>query len=234
MTRNIFPLENKDDFIYYLRDIINTTARYLRRLKRYNDELEKFIKEQGLEEDLRKKASNRIYEDFYDKSRHVETVLLNLIGDKTKQALSYNKFREIADKRMANGMDLNLSKLPNNIRTELNQFNIWRNKSLHIPLTFLSATRDLAKKRITEEPDIYTTIPDNPISVIQYDYQYSELFIDMLVRGKELYSLSRNMHQQMKRDYSNLIGESMEIIINSRDVMELEDHIHVNNEALGK
>lgn len=231
MTRNIFPLISKDDFIYYLRDIIDTTARYLIRYKRYVEELKKFIMEHDLEKDPRKKVSNRTYEDFFDKLRHVQTVLLNLIGDKSKQSLSYNKFREIADKRIANGLDLNLSKLPDDSRIALNQFNNWRNLNLHIPLSFLSATRELAKQRIAEEPKKYSQIPDNPIFITQYEHQYSELFIVMCKRSEVFYSLARNMHQQMKKDYSRLIGESVDIVTERRDAMELEDHYHINNEV---
>ncbi|MEF2247944.1 hypothetical protein [Paenibacillus sp. IITD108] len=231
MTRNVFPLVNKDDFIYYLRDIIDTTARYLTRYKRYIEELKKFIMEQDLENDPIKKVSNQTYEDFFDKTRHVQTVLLNLIGDKSKQSLSYNKFREIADKRIANGLDLNLSKLPDDSRKALNQFNNWRNLNLHIPLSFLSATRELAKKRIAEEPNKYTHIPDNPIFITQYEHQYAELFIDMWKRSMEFYSLARKMHQQMKKDYSRLIGESVEITIDRQDIMKLADHYHINDEV---
>lgn len=223
-----FPLVYKEDFIYYLRDIINTTARYLIRLKRYVKELEEFIETQSLNDDNSKMASTIEYESFFDKIRHVETVLMNLIGDKTKQALSYNKFREIADKRMSKGLELNLEKLSDEMKKDLNRFNNWRNTNLHIPLSLLTSTRELAEQRVAENPELFGHVPNNPIYVDQYEFQYASLFLMMLNSSKEFYEISRGMHQQMKRDYSKLIGESVSIILDRKKVMTIEDHITVN------
>lgn len=233
MARSIFPLVNNEDFIYYLRDIIDTTARYLTRLKRYSDELEEMIINQKLRNNPKMYVHDEIYCEFYDKLRHVETVLLNLIGDKSNQSLSYNKFREIADKRMSNGLNLNLEKLPVEMRQELNRFNDWRNKNLHIPLSYLSTTRDLAKQKVSDDPTRYTLIPNNPIVITQYEYQYSKVLIDMLDIMKVFYEKCRKVHQQMKKDYSKLIGESVQILHERNTVMELEDHYFINEKVHG-
>ncbi|UPK45470.1 hypothetical protein [Paenibacillus pabuli] len=223
-----FPLVCKEDFIYYLRDIIATTARYLIRLKRYIKELEEFNESKDLNDDISKMALTIEYESFFDKIRYVETVLMNLIGDKTKQALSYNKFREIADKRMSKGLELNLEKLSDEMKKNLNRFNNWRNTNLHIPLSLLSATRELAEHRVAENPELFGHIPNNPIYVDQYEFQYSSLFIMMLDSNKEFYGNLRKMHQQMKRDYSKLIGESVYVVLDRKKVMMIEDHITIN------
>lgn len=187
-----FPLNNKADFIYYLRDIIDITFRYLIRLKRYCQELEKVIEINEMKGNPEKLLSSNLYEEFFDKIRHVQTVLLNLIGDKTKLALSYNKFREIADKRMQNGLDLNLDKLSDEMRKDLNRFNHWRNTNLHVPLSFLSSTRELARQKVIEDPNLYGHIPENPIYVFQYEFQYSSLFLIMLK------SIKNSIHNQEK------------------------------------
>lgn len=223
-----FPLVYKEEFIYYLRDIIDMTARYLIRLKRYIKELEEFIESKNLNDDISKMVSTIEYESFFDKVRHVETVLMNLIGDKSKQALSYNKFREISDKRMSKGLELNLEKLPDDMKKELNRFNSWRNTNLHIPLSFLISSKELAEQRVAENPELFGHIPNNPIYVDQYEFQYSSLFVMMLNSIKEFYEISRRMHQQMKRDYSKLIGESVSIILDRKKIMTIEDHITIN------
>ncbi|AKL94973.1 hypothetical protein CACET_c15240 [Clostridium aceticum] len=106
-----FKLQKKEDFIVYLRKLIMSTYRHVKDYKRYIDELDSIIEERDLRNDKKKTIPRDLYTDIKHRITGVESHIMNIMGDLTNTALSYNKFRKLADKRQSNGHDLGLDLL---------------------------------------------------------------------------------------------------------------------------
>ncbi|MCC3217662.1 hypothetical protein LIV57_20570, partial [Chryseobacterium sp. X308] len=123
-----FKFENKSDYIYYLSEIIIDTIQKKERLEFYFNEIITL-----LESNPNAKLINSIlYEGISDKTIRPLQYLSNLIGDESKKAVSYRKFRKILFKNR-NNLNIKIDNLSNEEEKLLGEFNQLRNWGLHIP-----------------------------------------------------------------------------------------------------
>lgn len=216
----IYKLETKENFIIYLRRLIQSTYTNMEMHKRYLGELKDYISENKIEADSTKKINPYIYMDFKNKISGPSNMLLNLIGDESKSAMSYKKFRAMVKKRQANGLDLGLLELNEEITNILNQCNVNRNWALHIPESLLTAEREYVKfaKDITGSKDIY-----NPIKMVKFSSYDAEWLINLLACVEASHEIYQKSFQQMKKDYSILLGESVSIVLANCGDRPLDD-----------
>lgn len=213
-------LQTKEDFILYLRDIIELTARYIKRLSRYKLELKQLITNNKNDE---KKLKMEIYEEFLDKTRHVQIVLANIIGDKSSNAISYNKFKEHIKKKT----EIEQYEMTKDTEDLLFYFMEIRNFVSHISNAYFLTYKEMNQEE--KEVLIY-----NPIQVLNHHYQHEENFIFLQDNLDDFYDKSRKVHQQMKKDYSKLIGENVKLEYIKKDLIELDFHKNLNAKAYDK
>ncbi|WP_152669265.1 hypothetical protein [Paenibacillus sp. DMB20] len=123
-----------------------------------------------------------------------------------KTSISYFKYRKQAERSIKAGVnDIKLSPLSSDLESHLNEFNRLRNWQNHIPESLLTSEISLV------EEDKLLKRSKNPIEVFYYKYVSLEYFKDLYITSRNFYQVSRKIHQSVKRDYSLLINESVEI-----------------------
>ncbi|HCL4438462.1 TPA: hypothetical protein N2D87_003681 [Clostridium botulinum] len=205
-----FELKEKVDYIVYLQELIGRAYKCMRNERRYLEELSNYINIK-INENCGKNPKDiivkeEIYSKFNDCISNCEAYLLNLAGDQQQSSISYAKFRKIISKRKKKGtLDFDIRDLDEKVINLLNDLNKIRNWANHVPESLLTSEI----KMIREGKLMGHS--KNPI-VININECYS---LDYL---KHLYETSYNfyesmviIHQNMKKDYSCLIGESVEI-----------------------
>lgn len=218
----IYSLESKENFLLYLRRLIRSTYAEMKTLKIYTSELKDFIEKNEYNENPTAKINPKVYINYNDKINNVTGTLLNLIGDHTNSAMSYKKFRAIAKRKMDNGLDLGLKDLSKEIDDILTQINVDRNWSLHIPESLFTAELEIADKMRLDGHISYIK-PDSTIRIVEFDYYEAAWLTDFLRETENLTEAFSKVFQQMKRDYSILVGESVRIEISRVDVRPIKD-----------
>lgn len=216
----IYKLETKENFIIYLRKLIISMYRQLNWHKRYIKEVDEYLSENMVKDNYKKKISPYIYIDFKHKILTPSNQLLNLVGDESNSGMSYKKFRKMVKKRQAKGLDLGLNELSEDLKQILNECNTNRNWSLHVPESLLTAETEYRenRKRETGGVDVF-----NPIKIAMFTYYEIEWVVSLVVSEKIAHERYKTILQQMKRDYSILIGDSVTIELINYDVRTLDD-----------
>ncbi len=205
-----FKLENKEDFIVYLNELISRLDRCIVKHKRFLEELKIFIYDQKLKNegiDLSKiRISEDVYHRFLSMLSGIEFYEINLVGDGQSSSISYFKLRSIIEKRTRKGtLQFKMRELDEDYQSELLEFNLLRNWFNHVPESLLTAQIELIKKE--ELPKLSL----NPIEITYFNYCSLEYVEDMYNQSFTLYNGIRKAHQNMKKDYSFLLGEKVEI-----------------------
>lgn len=98
-----FQLNNKEDFVYYLYQLICRSYKLLKRQDRYLNELSAYIEDVQRKNILKRTSAIDVpyedYSDFLALQGHIETHLLNTLGDLQGSSLSYYKFRDLIKKK---------------------------------------------------------------------------------------------------------------------------------------
>lgn len=201
-----FSLNNREDCIIYLLRIISSMDLCLSRLKEYNKQFEGLIKKYRGEKT--EKIPYTVYTDLLDKTSGIETYLLNLIGDAQTESVSYFKYRKLAEKLIKKGVQgVAITGLNDEIKEYLSDFNRLRNWYNHIPESLLTSELNL----ITSDNISNFLANPSPIRVYYYSYVSFDFFNHMYLSNKDFYTIARMLHQTIKKDYSVLINESVEI-----------------------
>lgn len=197
----MFRLETKNDFIVYLNQIIVRVDKCLTKHKKILDELDKTINDNTDD-----KFEYEVYSEYLERLSSVESYSLNLLGDSQKVALSYFKFRTIIKQRKKKGtLGFEIQDLSSEHEKILSEFNQMRNWGNHVPESLITG-----ELKCIEEGK-FGAFTTNPIIVNYYKYVSREYMEDLYNTAKEERKLVRKIHQRMKKDYSFLIGESVEI-----------------------
>jgi hypothetical protein len=218
----VYELDTRENFTLYLRQLIISTHSQIKYHKIYIDELKLIIQQNKLEEDSTKKVDPYMYIDINNKISNVSNRLLNLIGDQTNTAMSYKKFRYIAKKKMEKGLDLGLIDLTDEIQTVLKELNECRNWALHVPESLFTAELELLEKAMTKDIGV-KPMSKNPVKITEFNYYEAAWLIDLLRETEHMHNGFSKSFQQMKKDYSTLIGESMRVEYRRFDVRPIKD-----------
>lgn len=196
-----FRFNDKADYIFYLAELITDLIQKKDRLKRYREEIKIILKNNPNS----KLIQSEIYEAISDKVNRVFQYVFNLIGDESKKAVSYRKFRKILFKQRKQ-LNISLSPLPKNESEILGEFNQLRNWGLHIPESLVSQ-----KKAFFKMDSKFIIQNKNIIPIPTYDYFEIKFLSKMGEEIQEVLDASTLILEQMKKDYSNLIGEELTI-----------------------
>jgi hypothetical protein len=219
----VYALETKENFILYLRQLIISTHVQIKYHQRYIDELRGLIELNRFDNHPTKKINPYMYIDINNKIGNVSNKLLNLIGDQTNTAMSYLKFRVLAKKRMGNGLDLGLTDLTSDMWGILRELNEWRNWALHMPESLFTAELELLEKAMNDRTIEVNPMPNNPIKITEFNYYEAAWLIDLLKETESMHDGFSKSFQQMKMDYSVLIGESMRVEYRRFEVRPIKD-----------
>ncbi|ASS75196.1 hypothetical protein CIG75_09515 [Tumebacillus algifaecis] len=208
----IYKLESKEDFIIYLWSLIVSVDRHLVQYKKYLDQLEALIKENNIIDKPGIKVPKDYYEEMNDKIQKRSGHLLNLIGDYTIEGLSYKRFRNIVASNKKRGIDYGLPELDLEITKAITDFHNSRNWGMHEPASLLNAQLEEIREQTGEDPKSYLLSRIVP-EISWHDFTNYEGYwlIDLFTESQHIYGGFRMVHQQMKKDYSILIGERVRI-----------------------
>lgn len=197
----IFEFKDKGDYIFYLSELIIDLIQKSDRLKQYHTEIESILKNNP----NAKFINAVLYDSTSDKVNRVYQYLFNLLGDESKKAVSYRKFRKILFKQR-NVLEISIPPLSEKESKILSEFNNLRNWSLHIPESLF-----IQKRRYFQMDSEFMMTYKNKISIPRYD----NFEIEFLTKQKEeiasVVDYSEIILQKMKDDYSSLIGGDFEL-----------------------
>ncbi|MCD8403916.1 hypothetical protein [Tenacibaculum finnmarkense] len=197
----IFRFNEKTDYIYYLSELITDLIQKKDRLTKYHSEIEFIIKNNP----NAKFISSELYESISDKTNRLFQYLFNLIGDESKKAVSYRKFRKILYKQR-NQLNITLEQLTQDENKILSDFNSLRNWGLHIPESLY-----LQKRVFFKLSSDFINANKNIIPIPQYDNFEIEFLIKMEDEIGEVLECCEKILNRMKTDYSSLIGQEFKI-----------------------
>lgn len=200
MNKKQFPLDSKENCCVYLCRIISSCELCMDKLKDYNQQIKSDL-EKYSKDDL---IPYNIYSEHTDKAYNVISYLVNLLGDCQKTSISYYKYRKEISKRIKRGnSDVPLVEISQETTELMNEFNKKRNWLNHTPESLLIAEMELVK-----EGKMY--FPMDPVEIGHYNNVTYEYFEHLYLSNNEFYKNSRQIIQVAKRDYSLLMGKSIE------------------------
>jgi len=197
----IFKFNDLADYIFYLSEIIIDLIQKKERLEKCRNNISEIIRLNP--------SSNCIDSVFYDsisdRANRLIQYISNLIGDESKKAVSYKKFRKLLYKQRTL-LEITIDDLSSEEKQSLGEFNTLRNWSLHIPESIFIQKKDFFKmdsKFIMSE--------QCTITVPTYDNFELEFLIKMKDELNDFLSETDIIFERMKKDYSALIGKPFTI-----------------------
>lgn len=196
-----FKFNDKADYIFYLSELIIDLIQKTDRLKKYVQEVEYLISTNP----NAKFIQSEIYEPISDKVNRLFQYLLNLLGDESRKAVSYRKFRKklFKDQRSLN---IKLNELPENELKIIGRFNSLRNWGLHIPESLFIQKKEFFKMHST-----FIETNKSIVSIPTYEYFEIQFLIELKREMKEVLDSSMIILERMRDDYTILIGEQVKI-----------------------
>lgn len=220
-----FRLNNKEDFVYYLYQLICRSYKLLKRQDRYLNELSTYIEDVQRKNILKRTAAIDVpyedYSDFLALQGHIETHLLNTLGDLQGSSLSYYKFRDlIQKKKKKKTLPFEMREIEDDILEILIGLNRARNFQNHEPESLITA-----EAKMVNEKQLLP-VEYNPIKIINYETCTLEFLADLYKSYKMLNDGANKVFKSMILDYEFLLETKVEIIdvisVNSKGMSHLE------------
>ena len=208
MNNKIFNLTNREDYIYYLSEIIIDFITYKNRLLMYQLEMSDLI-----EKNKDKKIIEiYLYQSISDRIKSLFYYIFNLIGDETKLAISYRKFRKRFYKNRVH-LGLRIEDLSEEYKQILNNFNKHRNWGLHIPESLI-----VQKKNFLKIDYAFINKYKKNIAVPHYEFFEIEYLEKLNEETIEILSELGKLEKKIFEDYGLLVNEPFEINIEMQQV----------------
>lgn len=192
-----YSFHSKYDHIFYFNFLIQEVLNY-------KDQFNICMKDLHLLESSLEEGAHIPILEFEVISRRKDGILrflCNLLGDETKGAISFKKYRKKL-KKDAPKYAITIPELPNAISAQLNELNQLRNWSLHYPESLLVAERALLKN----------TIRSDLIFRTNYKFYERKYLTKMIEELTDLSNYLEDIFNQMVNDYELLIGQKVSII----------------------
>lgn len=234
----IFKFNTKYDFETYMALLIELTYKHYFRFKKYIREFDDYIESEILKgfESNKYKEYEKLVDQFYetedisilkrlgvavkvvnynkykeleDKLNTPKHYLLNLFGDYSKNAASYKRIRKELEKS-EDITGIRLEKLSQKMNENLNEVSKMRNYEHHMTDAKFIEWKEYREEQQKGNPN-YERWPSNQITIVQHDSIHFVMALMNYKVFKEQSEIFSEIFQQMKMDYSRLIGESMRI-----------------------
>lgn len=197
----IFKFNDKADYIFYLSELIIDTIQKKARIEFYCAEVKNIVDNNP----NAKLINTDLYESISDKMMRPVQYIFNLLGDESKKAVSYKKFRKILFSNKG-FLGIHLDKLSQEEENILGQFNQLRNWGLHIPESLFNQ-----KKLFLKMDSDFMDENKNKIIIPKYDNFEIEFLHKLKFEMDEILTAIEIILNKMKTDYQALIGEDFEI-----------------------
>jgi hypothetical protein len=194
-----YQFNNKTDFIYYLSEMMIDLIQRKEKIESYLKEIDCLLNSNS------KFIDSNLYESISDSLARPLEYIFNLLGDESKKAVSYRKFRKILFKKK-DILDIKLDKLNQDEESILGQFNQLRNWSLHIPESIY-----IEKKSFFKMDTNFINENKNKIIIPKYENFEIKFLENFKKEIDEVLSEIDKILSRMKDDYRILIGEDFEI-----------------------
>lgn len=192
-----YKFKQQADYVFYLSEIIADTVKYKDRLNRYRLEVDNLFE---LNPDA-KIVQTELYESISDKTKAIFYYIFNLLGDESKNAVSYRRFRKILIKNQKE-LNIKIENLSNEEAAISNLLNKHRNWGLHIPESLFVSKRKVLDLDASFIMEHCYKIPLPQFSYFEIEYlEKLKDDIDNVISAIEV------LEKLMRKDYSKLIGK---------------------------
>jgi hypothetical protein len=222
-----YKFKEKEDYIFYLSEIVSDTAKYKDKLQRYLGEIDQILESKPNAE----KVETVFYEAISDKINANFLYIFNLLGDESKSAISYRKFRKLLVKGHP-CLNATFDKLTNEEARVSNEFNQHRNWGLHIPESLLTNKRKILKI----DSDLIAKYKES-VRLEVYEYFDIEYLTALREQTDDVIQNIEILEWRMKDDYSKLAetGYSLSLVRFKVKPYEIMDIVQASlNTQVGK
>lgn len=224
----VFNFGSKDDLIIYTSLIIELSIKHLDRHRRYLVELEKSISSN-------EEIKYRDYKEIEDKLNTPQNYLLNLFGDRSKNAASYFRIRKVMKEKFE---EFDIPYLEHDQKTLeiINSLSNIRNYEHHFTDAKIMEWGLYRLNQVSNNSNLKW--PTEKIEINYYEYIKKKDAMLKFTTSKNLQESFVRLLQLMKKDYSLMIGKSMRVekSHNSSQIPEHNYYISLNgqNRHFGK
>jgi len=195
-----FPLDSRENCCIYLCRIISSCELCMDKLKKYNEQAKTILK---LYED-KDVIPYDFYSEMCDKTYSAIDYILNLLGDCQDSSISYFKYRKTIEKRINRGnFDITLLKINDEISDIMLELNKMRNWQNHVPESLLVSEIEMVHNGKME-------LPMDPVKITHYTKVEHAYYKHLYCSNILFYNNSRKIIQVAKKEYSLLMGKSVE------------------------
>ncbi|EEM94095.1 MULTISPECIES: hypothetical protein [Bacillus cereus group] len=226
-----FILNNKKDYIIYLRYLIIQSYKFMNRHSIYINNLKGDIEDLNLLKKPHLNIDSSIYEEHNDRIQFISSKLLNLFGDLQGDALSYNKFRKKLVNRNIEVKSL-LGKLPKEISNLLDSARDARNWGLHEPESLLVAHFENIKQLWPKQEIDYYLSNFTPIAIPMFKKYEGAWLISLYEECLSMQKCNEKVFEQMIKDYEILIQDKVLINDIVHPVRPFESEILLSKTSL--
>ncbi len=205
----IRTINNKMDAIIFLNQLIGLTEKRMTRLENALNDVEKLMTKYK----NHRKIETTIYQAYQERMDCVTMYLCNIFGDETKNAASYKQFRKIMDRKYSQGYEeFKLEPLSKDMVEILEDLREQRNWSHHIPQSLFTSQENYMINKDGLSNEMFKRIFSNKtVYVSVWKYHDIKWLRGLYDSAKEAYDIFNTVFEQMKSDYSKLIGTDMNI-----------------------
>ncbi|WP_286907001.1 hypothetical protein [Clostridium sp. UBA1652] len=213
----IKEINSKKDSIIFLNQFIVLTDKRMMRFKSAINDLKKELLK--YDENITE-VSTEVYHRHQERIDCCFAYLLNLFGDETKTAVSYIQFRNVVNKKIKKGeLDFKLNELDDEMSNILKEFREARNFTHHVPQSLLNSQIDYMREvsRIPEKIiELQFSMPE--VCVMTWEYHDIKWLRNLYEKADKNYKMCSKIFQHMKKEYSNLTGESMRVVREAKKI----------------
>jgi len=197
----VFKFKDESDYIFYLSELIIDLIQKKGRLDEYKMEIESIIKNNP----KAKLINSTLFDSISDKTGRLFLYIFNLLGDESRKAVSYKKFRKELV-RKSKYLNISINELSTEENQILSEFNSLRNWTLHIPESLF-----LQKKSFFKMDSDFINSNKNTITIPTYDNFEIEFLTTLKSEIIQVLDACDIILEKMKNDYSSLIKDEFKI-----------------------
>ncbi len=203
------PINNKREAIIFLNQMIVLTDKRMNCLKNAINDVEKLLKEY----EGKYKIKTTIYQAYAERIECLTMYICNILGDETKNAVSYRQFRKILAKKVTQGNEeFTLRPLEKEIIDLLDAMREQRNWGHHVPQSLFASQENFMVNEQNGGKKLFETFfSSDEVYISIWEYHEIRWLINLYESSKIAYESYRKVFQCMKKDYSLLIGKNMRI-----------------------